>query len=73
MKTAVTLIALAALTGCASTGGSKGAFYDEAEQFNRAAAMYCPEDGVRTYMSGKNGVLFIVCKDGSRYTVNGGL
>ncbi len=73
MKKLISTLVLSSLilSGCASNPHQQ--FFDEAELYNRAAAMYCDETGVRTYMQGNRGILFIVCKDGSRFTINGGI
>ncbi len=70
MKTLIiAILALLTVSGCSSTDS----FYEDAELYNRAAGMYCPESEVRTFMKGRNNILFIVCKDGTRFTINGGL
>lgn len=62
------LVVTSVTVGCTSKN-----FYDDAELYNRAAAMYCPESGVRTFMLGNRDVMFIVCKDGTRFTLNSGI
>lgn len=69
MKTLLILLLIALLSACSTTDS----FYEDAELYNRAAGMYCPEAGVRTFMKGSRDILFIICKDGTRFTINGGL
>lgn len=69
MKILISILILSLVSACSSTSS----FMEDAEKYNRAAAMYCPESGVRTYMAGSRDLLFVVCKDGSRFTVRGGL
>jgi hypothetical protein len=71
MKTLTILVVALLMSACSSNPNQQ--FFDEAELFNRASAMYCDDKGVRTYMQGNRGILFIVCKDGTRFTINGGI
>lgn len=71
MKTILTILIAVSISACSSNPSRQ--FFDDAELYNRAAAMYCPEVGVRTFMQGNRNILFIVCKDGTRFTINGGI